>query len=159
MSKRARITDIIAIAARLTKISAADITGRSRMRRIVHVRQAIIAVARMQRPQHTYPEIARRLNRDHSSLVHAFEQVLFVRDDERDMLIGRLLQEADELEVFAPSREMARNLAQRERARKQKAKRPPPMTKADYDELNGIALLNNIERGSDELLAALRAAA
>lgn len=157
MSKRARIVDLMAIASRLTGVHPDDITGHSRVRRFVHIRQAIVAVARMQRPEHSYPEIGRRMKRDHSTLVHAFEQVQAYADPARDMLIAQLACEAETVAIFAPRPAPAPLIRMAEQA--PKPPRPaPPMTQADKDEQAGNAFFNQIDEGSARFLAALRAA-
>lgn len=157
MAKRARITDILTLASQLSGVPVEDITGPNRAKRFVRIRQAIAAVARMQRPEHSYPEIARRMKRDHSSIVNQFQGVLDYADAGRDMLIAKLTCAADETAVFFT---MDRRPAPLMRIAKQrpKPKRPPPPTRADIDEAVGIAFIDMMDDGSARFLAALRAA-
>lgn len=65
---RARVSDIITIAARISGVSAQAIIGMGRTRPVVRVRQAVYFVAREN--GHSYPQIGVRMNRDHSSVLH-----------------------------------------------------------------------------------------
>ena len=69
---RARISDIITLASRLTKYAEADIIAPNRRRVLSQIRAAIVTVAREQRPQYSYVQIGRVMGgRDHSTIIHA----------------------------------------------------------------------------------------
>lgn len=68
---RLRVADIVSAASRLTGIPVADITGPSRVKRLVRVRQAVAYVAARQADRLSYPMIGRMLGRDHSTIIHA----------------------------------------------------------------------------------------
>lgn len=155
-NRRARVSDIITIAAELAGVTVAAILGKHRERRLVHVRQAIVMVARMQRPQPSYPQMGVIMHRDHSTLVHAFDKVLAEPNFERDLFIARLTEKADEVAIFTPRREP--HPLMRDTRGKPKDKVPPPATQADLDELVGNAFIDMMDRGSTRFLQALRAA-
>jgi len=71
---KVRVADIVAIASDITGYRAEAITGRSRKRFIVRVRQAVYFVAREQ--GHSYPDIGRRLGRDHSTVITGRETAI-----------------------------------------------------------------------------------
>lgn len=66
--RKARVQDIVTLAARMSDFSAEDILGNRKHKHLVRVRQAIYYVARQQ--GHSFPLIGARLNRDHSSVMH-----------------------------------------------------------------------------------------
>lgn len=69
---RPRIVDIVALASEMTVIAPSVIMGRSRLPRIVRVRQACMTVAR--EAGHSYPMIGHRMDRDHSTVVYGVEK-------------------------------------------------------------------------------------
>lgn len=77
---RARIIDIVAIACDMSGIDPALILSATRLRYVARIRQACYLIAREH--GHSFPEIGRRMNRDHSSVIHGCEQaeMLFARD-------------------------------------------------------------------------------
>lgn len=158
MNKRARVSDIITAASELADVPIAAILGKGRKRVLVHVRQAIVMVARMQRPQPSFPQMGVLMHRDHSTLVHAFDKVLAVPDEARDLFIARLAEKADEVAIFAPRKD-PHPLMRDTRGNPQPRRRPPPaMSQADRDELAGNAFIDMMDAGSAAFLQALRAA-
>lgn len=66
------IGDLIKVASEMTGLSICQIKGRSRKAGYVHVRAAIVYIARMDDPiKHSYPQIAKAIGRDdHSTIIH-----------------------------------------------------------------------------------------
>lgn len=56
------------------KIAAGSIVGHSRVKAIVRAREEAIYVARKMLPHLSYPQLALKFNKDHSSLVTAFKR-------------------------------------------------------------------------------------
>lgn len=73
----ARVSDVLAIASDITDVHHRDITGTPRFPEIVRVRQACFLISR--EAGHSYPEIARRMNRDHSA-VHYGVKIAWLRE-------------------------------------------------------------------------------
>jgi hypothetical protein len=73
-----RISSIIQVASEITGIPVETIVGPSRKRMVGRVRAAVIYVARQYSEgryfdqRYSFPRIAQILNRDHSSILHAF---------------------------------------------------------------------------------------
>lgn len=67
---KTRVHDLIYLAAKLAGVSEAEVTGLSRARPIMMVRQAVMLVAH-ETGAHSWPEIGRRMGgRDHSTVIH-----------------------------------------------------------------------------------------
>jgi len=78
----ARVSDIIILASEIGLVDRALILGSSRHRRVVRIRQACMKIAREQ--GHSYPQIGRRMGRDHSTIVHGVEKAEnLAKDDAR----------------------------------------------------------------------------
>lgn len=98
--RKARIADILKVAAVMSNMPVATIIGPRRTRHIMRVRQACYVVSR--RMGHSLPQIGERIgDRDHSSVVHGIEAagVFAERDPEFRQFIEDL--EAHTLEVQA----------------------------------------------------------
>jgi hypothetical protein len=108
---RALISDIVKHAARLSGFTAADIRGKSRIRQVVRVRQAVCLIAREQLRQdgecvviaYSFPQIAAVLgSRDHSTIIHACRTArnLAARDQEYGDFIAQLRSESADGVIF-----------------------------------------------------------
>lgn len=99
---RARVSDIITIAARLSGIASEAITGPGRSRNITRVRQAVYYVARSN--GHSYPQIGARVNRDHSTIVYGVDRAIDIsqRDSEYASFLFNLIDEASRAGPFIP---------------------------------------------------------
>lgn len=158
--RRARITDIITLASRMSGISTLMLTGTNRNRDVVRIRHAICQVAREN--GHSFPKIGKMLGgRDHSTVIYALEQVSIHAERKPDyaQFIADLRTAAEETapfievvpeELIPEDRPLPRSIG---------TKAPPPITQADKDELDGLAFLNSIDDGNARFLAALRGAA
>lgn len=148
--KRARVTDIITIASNISGIPVEDIKGKRRFSNLVNLRQAIVIVARMQYPEHSFPRIGRFLDRDHTTLIHLFNRE---RDAECDALVAELAKRAEEAAVFVPPMLVAAKLP-----KVVKPVKPPPLplTQEQKDELAGDCFLASMRKGSALLLDALQ---
>lgn len=98
---RALIADIINHAARISGVSAQDIRGKSRLRHVVRVRQAVCLIAREQVRQdgdlvlyaYSFPQIGAALgNKDHSTIIHGCKAAanIATRDREYAQFIDNL---------------------------------------------------------------------
>ena len=97
-----RVHDLIAIAARLSNISPADIVGPYRFGHIVRVRQAVAHVA-VGQGVHSTPQIGRAIGgRDHTTIIHANRKAKInaARDPEYAHFIQRIKDEAAVAEPF-----------------------------------------------------------
>lgn len=103
---RARVSDIVAIAADMSMMRPETITGRSRLQRVIRVRQACFLIAR----EHgwSYPEIGHRMNRDHSTVIHGCDtaQVWAERDMDYAAMVDKLRTRAATAKPFAMDRLM-----------------------------------------------------
>lgn len=156
--RRARITDIITLACRMSRISALMITGANRNRSVLLVRYAISAVAREN--GHSYPQIGKMLGgRDHSTIINGVKQsaIYIEHDPEFASFVDRLRSAAAEtapyfnavpehlIPVAAP---IIKTVTQRKRN---------DFSTDSPD--SGHAFHSSIARGSMALAAALRGAA
>lgn len=112
---RALIADIVKHAARLTGYAPADIRGKSRVRQLVRVRQAVCLVAREQTRRdgplvllaYSLEQIGIALSdRDHSTIHHACTMAANIakRDPEYAALIDRIRIASAAGGIFAPSK-------------------------------------------------------
>lgn len=76
-----RRSAVMTEAARLWRVTAAELTGESRVRRLVLPRASIVMTFRCE-PAISYPQIGRVLDRDHSSIINLerIAHVEFTRD-------------------------------------------------------------------------------
>lgn len=98
---KARVADIIVLAARLTNMKPGDITKRSRAQRVVRIRAAVAIVAR--KHDHSYPVIAHRVGlSDHTSVMNYIrnEDIWRKQFPEFGQLVDRLTEEAEKPESF-----------------------------------------------------------
>jgi len=159
-----RVCDLIAITARLSKLSVADIVGLSRAVPIVRARQAVCHVA-VSQGVHSTPQIGKVLGgRDHSTIVHANRKAKInaKRDPEYAHFIERIKAEAlvadpfldgwgEQFEFPLPvAKPIAAPVALRP-VMPPKALKRAKDGDGDYDFHRGVAA------GSANLLAALRA--
>lgn len=104
---KARVSDILTIAAEMACIDRAMILGNSKYRRFVRVRQACYLVAREQ--GYSYPFIGRLVNRDHTTVIHGADKALIIA--ERDQVFAAFL---DQLRAAASdARPFVSNLGRR----------------------------------------------
>jgi hypothetical protein len=97
-----RITDIIQIASRLSKVSRREIVGKARFIPIVMVRQAVCLLA-VETGAHSTPLIGRHLGgRDHSTVIHGVRAARdkAARNPEYAHFIERCRQEMEIAEPF-----------------------------------------------------------
>ena len=163
---RIRVADIIAAASRMTGIPVADITGPSRVKRLVRVRQAVAFVAARQADRLSYPMIGRMLGRDHSTIIHAIIAADANRQIDREYakFLRQLRMEARNAGHFAagpvvkvaPAPVIPKPPAPKPVVRSVKAKNDfrPDDGKGD----NGHKFQAGISRGSNDFLAKLNAA-
>lgn len=99
---RARVADIITVAAKLSGMSVDAIMGPGRHRKLAYVRHAVYYVARSN--GHSYPQIGARLNRDHSSVIHGLDRAMAraERDPEYAAFLFELTSEAALAPPFVP---------------------------------------------------------
>lgn len=64
----ARVADIVTLASQVSDVARRDIMSRHRFPEIIRVRQACYLLAR--EAGHSYPRIARHMDRDHSSVIY-----------------------------------------------------------------------------------------
>lgn len=97
---RARVADIVAIAARLSHASVEALMGPGRHRSLTRIRHAVYYASRAN--GHSYPQIGARLNKNHSTVIHGVEQAMALsqRDDEYAAFLFKLLDEAAQSEPF-----------------------------------------------------------
>ena len=163
---RIRVADIIAAASRMTGIPVADITGPSRVKRLVRVRQAVAFVAARQADRLSYPMIGRMLGRDHSTIIHAIIAADANRqiDLEYAKFLRQLRMEARNAGHFAagpvvkvaPAPVIPKPAAPKPVVRSVKAKNDFRPDDGDGD--NGHKFQAGISRGSNDFLAKLNAA-
>ena len=163
---RIRVADIIAAASRMTGIPVADITGPSRVKRLVRVRQAVAFVAARQADRLSYPMIGRMLGRDHSTIIHAIIAADANRQIDREYakFLRQLRMEARNAGHFAagpvvkvaPAPVIPKPPAPKPVVRAVKAKNDFRPDDGDGD--NGHKFQAGISRGSNDFLAKLNAA-
>lgn len=91
-----RIADLVAIAAHLTGLTAADITGKDRHAKIVRVRQAVMLAARNHTDK-SFPQIGAGIGgRDHSTIIYGIERAKAIaeRDPEYRALVAQIEERA-----------------------------------------------------------------
>lgn len=98
--RKARVADIIAVAARMARTTPEEILGPSRKRPIMRVRQACFVVAR--RSGHSYPQIGNAMKRDHSTIIHGLHAAATIAERDADFLkfVDALDYHAHRLEPF-----------------------------------------------------------
>jgi hypothetical protein len=99
--RRARVDDIITLAARIWKIDRADLLGKSRIQWHSRARQAVFLVSREH--GHSFPQIGRRLNRkDHTTVIHGcrYAEAVARIDPAYRERVELLRQQALEAEAF-----------------------------------------------------------
>ncbi len=103
---KARVSDIIAIAADMTAVRPEVIKGRSRNGPVIRIRQACYLIAREQ--GWSYPEIGNRMDRDHSTVVHgcATAQRWCTNDPYFATMVNNLRDRATRARPFAMERLM-----------------------------------------------------
>ena len=163
---RIRVADIIAAASRMTGIPVADITGPSRVKRLVRVRQAVAFVAARQADRLSYPMIGRMLGRDHSTIIHAIIAADANRQIDREYakFLRQLRMEARNAGHFAagpvvkvaPAPVIPKPAAPKPVVRSVKAKNDFRPDDGEGD--NGHKFQAGISRGSNDFLAKLNAA-
>jgi hypothetical protein len=158
-----RVSDLVAIAARLSGLTPNDITGKRRFRHLVRVRQAVAHVAVQQRV-HSTPQIGKMLGgRDHSTIIYANTKAVSVanRDAEYAAFIARLRREANAADQFLEGwgEQFEFALPVRPPPKPPKPQRRPMFASKPDDDDTGHKFHKGIAAGSDSLLAALRAAA
>ena len=94
---RVTIAHILAAAQEVSITTVGEIIGEQRHQYIVRVRQACYYLARLQ--GYSYPNIGRRMNRDHSSAIHGARkcQDMMARDPGYSALVYRIGARAFEL--------------------------------------------------------------
>ncbi|KQM18397.1 helix-turn-helix domain-containing protein [Novosphingobium sp. Leaf2] len=75
-----RIADIVTIAAELSGVSRQEIMSKSRVARVVRVRNACYMIAR--ESGKSYPAIGRALGRDHSTIIHGLSKAIITAHEE-----------------------------------------------------------------------------
>lgn len=78
---RRAVQSIIREVAQRRGVSVRDILGPSRSASIVAIRHEAIAQAYMERPDMSLPELGRRFNRDHTTVIHAVRKYGVLRGD------------------------------------------------------------------------------
>ena len=108
-----RVSDLITIASRLSGISEADIRGKSRLRLICRVRQGVMYAAHLQ-GKHSLAQIGRMFGKDHTTVIHARDQVpeFMKRDPEYLAFIWQILAEAYQESPHIAARKFQFKLAQ-----------------------------------------------
>ena len=137
---------VLARAAAVTGVSAAEIVGPSRRRRICQVRWAV-AIA-LRETGLSYPRIARRLGgRDHSTIIHATREgrALMAANPAFRVLVEDLGHAARG--EISPLRWVPPAVAAKPRERRIEA--------FDVDEREEVASARRMARGSDQLASAL----
>jgi len=86
---RISLSELVARAALLGDATVKDILGPARHNHLVYLRRAIVLAARAQEQRLSYPEIGRRMNRDHSTIIHAKDMGLIAL--KRDPYFARLV--------------------------------------------------------------------
>lgn len=155
--KRARVTDIITLAAKLSFTDVRVITGRDRSRPVVRIRQAVCKVAREH--GHSLPFIGRMLGRDHTTIMHACNVVdaVYPRDAAFAKFIDELRRQADETGPFVLPYEGPVKVVSDVPDRKP----AEPNSKTDFRAIvdaadNGHRFHANVAKGSKALARALR---
>lgn len=110
---RVRVADIITHAARIWEVSEATIRGLSRRRNAVHCRAAIALVARSMPRAPSYPMIAKHLQRDHSTVMHAVEKAPVYLDYEPGFAakLAELFDAAESDQIVPRARDVERSIA------------------------------------------------
>lgn len=153
--RRARVADIVAIASRMSGVPVSVIMGRSRLAPISRLRQAIFVVAR--RCNHSYPQIARAMNRlDHATIIYGVQraQAHAERDDEYAAFIDALDYHALNAKPFAP---IAAAVTEAIPDKPVAARPKRDETPAENPDA-GVRFHAGIARGSDRLAEALAGA-
>jgi len=78
----ARIADIVTLASEMALVNRQAILGRSRVHRVVRIRQACMAVAREN--GHSLCQIGRVMNRDHSTVSHGIDKAGILAERQRN---------------------------------------------------------------------------
>lgn len=101
---RARVSDIVSLAAEMAAVDRNAILGRSRHGRLVRIRQACMTVAR--ESGHSYPAIGRRMNRDHSTIVHGVDKAGIIAERNADYaaFLARLRNAAGQAKPYVAER-------------------------------------------------------
>lgn len=152
-----KVSDLITIASRITRISREQIVGPQRGRGIARVRQAIAYVAAEQ-GVHSLTKIGHVLNRDHTTIVYARDIVpeYMKRDADLRLLVERLFVEADKFDVSRPTLIEPWPLPT-PKLRKVAATKPARVKKGD-DEWTRQKWEDGMREGQARLLKALLAA-
>lgn len=150
-----RVSDLITIASRITRLTPDQITGPQRHKPIARVRQAVAYVAAEQ-GRHSYPQIGKMLNRDHSTIIHAHKMVpVFMRSDaDLRLLVERLFIEAERHDPYV----LPSNIRYHAIIRMVPTKQCKPAVIPRNDEWQGEVANRDVRKGSRKLLAALLAA-
>ena len=173
----ARIADIIALASRLSCVPVADLLGKSRLKLHTPTRFAICMVAREH--GHSYPQIGKRINRDHSTVIHAVDRAeyMFVRDPDFAVFVMDLRHLVKVTPPFVPGAPLPKPVTRKPvhawlpvqpvviaeplpvivtRPVAKKPRNVFEFTGADRNECAGMASRRNMVDGSRKLLQALR---
>jgi len=78
------LSDIVLAATKVSGLKREDLVGPKRISRIARVRQAAMYVAR-QMTGLSFPEIGRRFNRDHTTVLHGYRRVLKLLPSDANM--------------------------------------------------------------------------
>lgn len=146
-----RVKDIVHIAAGLSLIPAREILGKSRMRHIVRVRQAVAYVC-LRQGVHSSAQIGRVLGRDHSTVLHSYEQAeaIMERNSEYAAFINAIMAEADGCDPWVADRAFEFVVPTKPRQKHR-------IVSADMDD-EGYRFHRGVKNGSDKLLKAMAAA-
>ena len=100
-TRKARVDDILTLAARIWEVDRADLLGKSRFAKHSRPRQAIMLIAREH--GHSFPQIGKRLGRnDHTTVIHGCHNAKAVIRIEPDYAakVDLLRQQVLEAEAF-----------------------------------------------------------
>lgn len=151
---RARVADIITLAAEMAAIDRKVLVGRSRFRRVVRVRQACMLLAREN--GHSYPTIGRMFDRDHSTIIHGCEvaEDYTARDPVYAAFVDRLRVSAKTAQPYVAERLSTPAFVQpKPKLAKPKVK-PKPVDAAIKQQLQDDAAMRNGSFALQQAIAA-----
>ena len=104
-TRKARVDDILTLAARIWKVDRADLIGKSRFAIHSRPRQAVMLIAREH--GHSFPQIGRRCGRnDHTTAIHGYRNAKEIArlDPDYAAKVDLLRQQALDAEAFIAKR-------------------------------------------------------
>lgn len=102
VARRARVADIVAVAARMADLPPGAITGQSRETQLTRARQACYVVA--YRCGHSLSQVGRLMGgRDHSTIIHGLKAAAVYA--ERDPAYGEFIEKLESDVLSLPSEE------------------------------------------------------